>query len=92
MESVWALGWFVNRLLSQPPTAFTVVGVWGLAIPSLVVVLGAPLSLALAVNTGSVGNTLIGVVSLLVAGCYLLLAVRVTLSYLRRPPRVPRDP
>ncbi len=91
MESVWALGWFINRLLSQPPTAFTVVGVWGLAIPSLVILLGAPLSLALAVP-GRVGNTLIGVVSLLVAGCYLLLAVRVTMSYLRGPPRVPRDP
>lgn len=83
MEQVWALGWFVNRLLSQPPTAFTVVGVWVLALPSLVVALAAPLSMIVAMSRGSVGNALIGLVPLLMAACYLLLAVRVTRSYLR---------
>jgi hypothetical protein len=92
MEQVWALGWLVNRLLSQPPTTFAVVGVWGLALPYLVIFMAAPFSLALAARTGHVGNMMIGVISLLVAGCYLLLAFRVTLSYLRRPRRVARDP
>lgn len=91
MEQVWALGWFVNRLLSQPPTAFTVVGVWVLALPSLVVVLALPVSMIVAVRNGSIGNALIGSVSLVVASCYVLLAVRVTLSYLRVRSGVRRD-
>ncbi len=90
MEQVWAFGWLVNRLLSQPPSAFTVAGVWGMALPSLVVLLAAPLSMTAAVNSGSVGSALIGSVSLLVACCYLILAVRVTLSYLRLRPRSSR--
>ena len=92
MEQVWALGWLVNRLLDQPPTALTVVGVWSLALPSLVMFIGLPLTLALAASNGRFGGAMIGVVSLLIAGCYVLLALRVTLSYLRRPPRVGRDP
>jgi len=92
MEQVWALGWLVNGLLSQPPTALTVVCVWSLALPSLVMFMGIPLALSLAVTYGRVGDAMIGAISLVIAGCYLLLAVRVTLSYLRRPPRVRRDP
>ena len=93
MEQVWAFGWFVNRLLSQPPSAFTVVGVWCMALPSLVVILTVPLSVAFAAPSGSVGSPLVsGVVALLVASCYLLLAARVTLSYLRHRPHVPRNP
>ncbi len=91
MESVWALGWLVSRLLSQPPTVFTVVGVWGLALPSLVILFGASLSLALTAMTGSIGNTLIAVVLDLAAFCYLILAVRVTLSYVRHGPRDRRE-
>ena len=92
MEQVWALGWFVNRLLSQPPSAFTVVGVWLLAFPSLVVVLTVPLSVVFGARSGVFSDALIGLSSLLVACCYLTLAVRVTLSYLRHRPQVPRDP
>ena len=88
IESVWALGWMVNRLLSQPPTAFTVAGVWFLALPSLVMVLIAPLTIALA---GSVGSALTGVASLVLPACYLLLSVRVTLSYLGHWQRGRRD-
>lgn len=91
MEQVWALGWFVNRLLSQPPKAFTVVGVWGMALPSLVVVLALPVSLMAAASNVSIGSAMIGSVSLLMALCYLLLAVRVTRSYLRHRPRVRHD-
>lgn len=83
MEQVWAFGWFVNRLLDQRPTAFTVVGVWCMALPWLVVFLTIPLSVAFAVHGGVDDALLSGAVSLLVASCYLLLAVRVTLSWLR---------
>ncbi len=91
MEQVWALGWFVNRLLSQPPSAFTVVGVWFIALPWLMVFLIAPLSVLAAVHSGNVGRGLSGLVTLLLAGCYLLLAIRVTLSYLRHPQRGRRE-
>ena len=92
MEQVWALGWLINRLLSRRPSAFVVVGVWFMAIPSLPVFLMVPMSIHFSVQSHSMWGGLTGLVSLLVSGCYLLLAVRVTLSYLRRPPRVPRDP
>jgi len=92
MEQVWALGWLVNRLLSQRPTTFAVVGVWFLALPSLVMFMGLPIALALAVTNGSVGEAMIGLISMVIAGCYVLLAVRVTLSYLRRRTHIDRDP
>ena len=63
----------------------------GLALPSLVILFGASLSLAFTAMTGSIGNSLIAVVLDLAAFCYLILAVRVTLSYVRHGPRDRRE-
>ena len=83
MEQVWALGWLVSRLLSQPPSTFTVVGVWGLALPSLLIVMTVPFAIMVSMLNGDFDGLLALVVALLAAFCYVILAARVTLTYLR---------
>lgn len=78
LESVWAFGWLVARLLDQRPRRLVVVGTWVMALPAtLVVVTG---------GTAAFLGDLTGLAAMIPAACYLLLAVRVTVAYLRNPP------
>ena len=84
MEQVWALGWLINRLLAQRPSAFALVGTWVLAVPAALGLLGIPFTVAIAAGTDVFGDVLLsGIPGFLCSLCYVLLAGRVTLSYFR---------
>jgi hypothetical protein len=84
MEQVWSWGWLISKLLSQRPSAFTLVGTWVLAVPALLGLLGIPFTVVGAAGTDDFGNVLVaGIPALLYSFCYVLLAGRVTLSYFR---------
>jgi len=89
LEQVWAFGWFINRLLSQRPTLLTVVGTWALGIPWIVVLMG-PVVVLFGMPRGvrrfEYSDLLFGLPSIIIAICYLLLMVRVTLRYCRQKP------
>lgn len=82
LESVWAFGWLVNRLLTQRPTPFVVIGTWVIALPILITFIPAMLSTSM--GSGSIAADLIASIpAVLIAGCYLLLAVRVSVAFVR---------
>lgn len=91
LEQVWAFGWFINRLLSQRPTLLTVVGTWALGIPWIVALMG-PVVVLLGVAGGvrryeiAGSDLLFGIPSFIIAVCYVVLMVRVTLRYCRSKP------
>ena len=88
LESVWAFGWLVNRLLTQRPTPFVVIGTWVISLPMLITLFAALLSGPM--GSGSIAaNLTAGIPAVLIAGCYLLLAVRVSVAFVRgsRAPR-----
>lgn len=75
LESVWALGWLVNRLLEQRPRLSVVLGTWAFALPMVL--------LLLAGGTSAFPGDLSGLVGAIPGACYLLLAVRVTVRFYR---------
>ena len=83
LEQVWALGSFVNRLLSRTPGTLALVGVWLLALPSVLVLGGgAGAVLVQASGTDPLWMTLLfAAPAVIVAVAYVLLAVRVTWAY-----------
>ena len=82
LESVWAFGWLVNRLLTQRPTPFVVIGTWVIALP--VLIMGPPAFLSLFMASGSIAaNVGASIPVVLIAGCHLLLAVRVSVAFVR---------
>jgi len=89
LEQVWAFGWFINRLLSQRPTLLTVVGTWALGIPWIVALMG-PVVVLFGMPRGvrrfEYSDLLFGLPSIIIAICYVLLMVRVTLRYCRQKP------
>lgn len=84
MEQVWALGWLINRLLTQRPSGLAVVGTWVLAAPAALGLLGISFTVAVARGTDVFGGVLLaGIPGFLCSACYVLLAGRVTFSYFR---------
>jgi hypothetical protein len=85
LEQVWAFGWLVSRLLSQPPSTLTVIGVWSLALPSVLVVIMMPFAIMVSMLNSGSSSTIAPAFGMLVGLCYVILAARVTLAYLRQP-------
>jgi hypothetical protein len=82
LEQVWALGYLVNRLLSNRPTTFTLLGTWLIATPIILALAPAAVGLALAPALSTI--ELFGAIPwLLIAGLHLLLTLRVTVAYCR---------
>ena len=66
-------------------------GVWAVAFPYLLLVLTVPFAIVVSVLNGEFGVWLTAASSLLMSFCYVILAARVTVTYLRYRPHARRD-
>ncbi len=87
LEQVWSFGWLINRLLERRPSALAVLGTWLISFPFLFSVLMYLTALRFDIGDNGVLYTLIAAVPMTVlAVCYGMLVIRVTIAFYRVPP------
>jgi hypothetical protein len=92
MEQVWSFGWLINRLLERPPTAMTVLGTWLVSFPFVLPAIPMLLLVPFLTPLDELPHMLIGFIpTAIVAVCYAVLVVRVTVAYYRGKPSIAGD-